>query len=147
MKNAGIAALSSYKQFWNQIVNGTPKHQFLAAIFLGSLGGLAFAPFNFYLILIPIFSGLLLLLGRISSPKYAFFLGWAFGFSYFTSGVFWVSVSFSKVGLTYLMPFVVVGFSGLFVQKVMVINLFGLCFFFKVQREKEFPVGGLGALP
>lgn len=111
MKNAGIAALSSSKKFWNQIINRVPKYQFLAAFFLGGLGGLAFAPFNFYLILIPIFSGLLLLLGRISSPKYAFFLGWAFGFSYFTSGVFWVSVSFSKVGLAYMMPFVVVGFS------------------------------------
>lgn len=111
MKNAGSVILSSSKRYWNQIVNGPPSYQLYAALFLGSLGGLAFAPFNFYLILIPIFSGLLLLLGRISSPKRAFFLGWVFGFSYFTSGVFWVSVSFSKVGLAYLMPLVVVGFS------------------------------------
>ncbi len=111
MKNAGAVILSSSKKFWNQIINGPQSYQFYTALFLGSLGGLAFAPFNFYLILIPVFSGLLLLLGRISSLKRAFLLGWAFGFSYFTSGVFWVSVSFSKVGLGYLMPLVVVGFS------------------------------------
>ncbi|MBY0462736.1 MAG: apolipoprotein N-acyltransferase [Alphaproteobacteria bacterium] len=111
MKNAGTVILSSSKRYWDQIVNGPQSYQFCTALFLGSLGALAFAPFNFYFALIPIFSGLLLLLQRISSPKQAFFLGWVFGFSYFASGVFWVSVSFSKVGLTYLMPLVVVGFS------------------------------------
>ncbi|MBY0281962.1 MAG: apolipoprotein N-acyltransferase [Alphaproteobacteria bacterium] len=111
MKSAGAVIFSSSKRYWNQIINMALNHQFYAAIFLGSLGALAFAPFNFYLVLIPIFSGLLFLLQRTPSTKQAFFLGWVFGFSYFASGVFWVSVSFSKVGLTYLMPLVIIAFS------------------------------------
>lgn len=102
---------ANFKKYQDQIINKAFSHQFITVLFLGSLGAFAFAPFNFYVILIPIFSGLLLLLQRTISAKQAFFLGWAFGFSYFTSGVFWVSVSFSKVGLAYLMPLVVVGFS------------------------------------
>jgi len=87
------------------------KNPILSGFLLGCLGWLAFAPFNFYLILIPIFSGLLLLLQPIKSPKRGFWVGLSFGFGYFATGVFWVSVSFSKVGLGHLMPFVVLGFS------------------------------------
>lgn len=111
MKDTGSAFWGSLRKYQEKIIDRALNYQLSTVLFLGSLGAFAFAPFNFYPILIPIFSGLLLVLQRITIPKHAFFLGWVFGFSYFTSGVFWVSVSFSKVGLTYLMPLVVVGFS------------------------------------
>ena len=111
MKNAVNTVFYGSKELCVQLFNMGQGYPRLSAFLLGSLGGLAFAPFNFYLILIPIFSGLLILLQGVKCTKRAFFLGWIFGFSYFTSGVFWVSVSFSKVGLAYFIPLVIIGFS------------------------------------
>lgn len=78
---------------------------------LGAIGSLAFAPFHFTFLLIPSFCGLLYLLRYVKNPKEAFILGLSFGFGHFVTGTFWVAVSFTKVGLTYLMPLGVLGFA------------------------------------
>jgi apolipoprotein N-acyltransferase len=93
------------------IQNLIATHPLLSTCLLGAIGALAFAPFHFYILLIPSFCGLLFLLKSVKSLKQAFVLGLSFGFGHFSAGTFWVAVSFTKVGLTYLMPLGVAGFA------------------------------------
>ena len=63
-------------------------------IFLaGCLGALAFAPFNFFIILfisLPIFY---LIIDKNTSNKITFFYGLLFGYGYFLAGIYWIAIS------------------------------------------------------
>ncbi len=95
----------------NNIRNLISTYSLFSSCLLGVMGALAFAPFYFFVVLIPSFCGLLFLLRSVKNIKQAFILGLSFGFGHFAAGTFWVAVSFTKVGLTYLMPFGIVGFA------------------------------------
>ena len=66
-------------------------------ILLGSLSSLSLPPFNFILINFLTFSFLYILLIKIfevsKSKKLFFFYGWLFGLGYFTTNLYWISIS------------------------------------------------------
>lgn len=68
-----------------------------AALVLGALLTLAFAPFEIFPFAMLAPAGLLaLIINR--SPKYAFWLGFLFGFGFFSTGVYWVFISIHVFG-------------------------------------------------
>lgn len=69
----------------------------LLAVLLGALGVFSYAPFNFSLLALISFTGLLLLVcGK--TVKYAALLGFCWGIGYFSAGVHWVYVSIKQYG-------------------------------------------------
>ena len=79
----------------------------ILALTAGLLSVLAFSPFEWWYLLVPAI-WLLFFLWSISSPKQAFWLGFAFGIGQFGAGVSWVYVSIHTFGG---MPPVLAGFS------------------------------------
>lgn len=69
------------------------------ALINGALLTLAFAPFDIFPI--ALFSPALLLgLWLKTSPKRAFWLGWLYGFGFFSTGVYWIFISVNTYGNT-----------------------------------------------
>ncbi len=63
---------------------------------LGASATLAFAPFNFWFVIFPIFVSIFVLLAKYS--KHPFLDSWLFGFAYFGAGISWVHVSIATFG-------------------------------------------------
>ncbi len=91
-------------------------------IFLGLFSSLSLPPFNYIVINFVTFSLFYILLIRISltnkSKKIFFLYGWLFGFGYFASNLYWISLSLTfDENFKFLIPFSVVlvpGFLALF---------------------------------
>ncbi len=66
-------------------------------IFLGAASSLSLPPYNYLIINFFTFSAFFIFLFKkskiIQSKKYFFFYGWLFGFSYFLSSLYWISIS------------------------------------------------------
>jgi len=82
-------------------------------ILLGSLSSLSLPPFNYILINFLTFSLFYIFLIKIfevSKNKKLFFLyGWLFGFGYFTSNLYWISISLTfEENFKFLIPFTVI---------------------------------------
>ena len=82
-------------------------------ILLGSLSSLSLPPFNYVLINFLTFSFFYIILIRIfetSKNKKLFFLyGWLFGFGYFTSNLYWISISLTfEESFKFLIPLSVI---------------------------------------
>ena len=82
-------------------------------ILLGSLSSLSLPPFNYVLINFLTFSFFYILLIKIfeaSKNKKLFFLyGWLFGFGYFTSSLYWISISLTfDESFKFLIPLTVI---------------------------------------
>ena len=82
-------------------------------IFLGSFSSLSLPPFNYIVINFVTFSLFYILLIRISltnkSKKIFFLYGWLFGFGYFASNLYWISLSLTfDENFKFLIPFSVV---------------------------------------
>lgn len=104
------------------------------AVFLSFFGGVmsafAMAPYNFWPLLIAGFAILYLALHASQSKKQAFSRGWAFGFGYFTFGLYWIGNALLVEGNPYLWAWplavcglpallaVYSGFAGLVVHKI-----------------------------
>ncbi len=72
----------------------TTKQQFVAAFAAGLCSAFAFAPFHFFVAAIISISAFYLLIEKkTKTPKQAFYLGLAYGYGYFLSGVYWISIS------------------------------------------------------
>jgi len=69
------------------------KNKYAASLFLGAICSLAFAPFHFFLVGAISLSGFYLLLEKIEAKKSVFWLGFAYGFGYFLTGVYWIAIS------------------------------------------------------
>ncbi len=67
-----------------------------AALALGALATLAFAPFFWWPVLAIAFSGLGLLLARVRTPRAALALGWWFGFGHFAAALSWIAEAFRQ---------------------------------------------------
>ena len=67
----------------------------LYLFFLGVISSLSLPPFNYFIINFITFSLLFIFLfKKYSDQKFNFFLyGWAFGFGYFLSNIYWISIS------------------------------------------------------
>ena len=82
-------------------------------ILLGSLSSLSLPPFNYILINFLTFSFFYIILIKIfevSKNKKLFFLyGWLFGFGYFTSNLYWISISLTfEETFKFLIPLAVI---------------------------------------
>ena len=64
--------------------------RYLVAFILGIMGTLAMPPFFVWLMLVPMFMGLLHLLNHTEKDRHAFGLGWFWGLGYFVSGLYWI---------------------------------------------------------
>jgi len=74
--------------------NKTAKGQFITAFAAGLISALAFAPFHFFIAaIIAISTFYLLIENKAKTPKQAFYIGLAFGYGYFLSGIYWISIS------------------------------------------------------
>jgi len=74
-----------------RLLNPTQKK--LALFLAGIVANLAFAPFEFFPILLLSFPLFLLILETATSRKQAFWFGWWFGFGHFLAGFYWISNS------------------------------------------------------
>jgi len=74
-----------------------PWKQAALAFGAGALAALAFSPFGWWP-LAPVSLALLFLLWNDTTPRRAFFLGWAYGMGLFAFGLFWVRISISVYG-------------------------------------------------
>jgi len=82
-------------------------------ILLGSFSSLSLPPFNYILINFLTFSSFYIFLIKIfeaSKNKKLFFLyGWLFGFGYFTSNLYWISISLTfDENFEFLIPLTVI---------------------------------------
>ena len=97
----------------NQIFQNKNYTFFFIPFFLGFFTSFSFSPYNFTFINFFTFSALLYLLNigkkfKLNN-KYFFLIGWFFGFGYFLSGLYWISISLIHEEIfIYLIPFVII---------------------------------------
>ena len=82
-------------------------------IFIGALSSLSLPPFNYFLINFFTLSILFLLLFKNlnikSSKKIYFFYGWLFGFGYFLTNIYWITISLTfDQNFNFLIPFAII---------------------------------------
>lgn len=81
---------------------------------LGVAATFALPPLHLVFVLVPAFSGLVLLARAGRGPATAFWAGWWFGFGYFAAGLYWISfallVDAPRFG--WLVPIAVIGLGG-----------------------------------
>jgi len=86
---------------------------FFTPFILGFFTSFSFSPYNFTFINFLTFPVLLYLLNvgkkfKLNN-KYFFLIGWFFGFGYFLSGLYWISISLTYEEIfRYLIPFAVI---------------------------------------
>ena len=98
-------------------------------IFLGFVTSLSLPPFNYFFINFFTFSVIFIFLIKKSriyqSKKLFFFYGWLFGFGYFFSNLYWISISLTfDENFKFLIPFT------LFIIPAFMSIFYGLIFFF-----------------
>ncbi len=83
----------------------------VAALVLGVVLTLSFAPFELFPLAIIALAGLIILWQQVS-PRRAFWLGFLFGVGLFTSGTYWIFISIHQYGdvATYLAILITMGF-------------------------------------
>tara|TARA_B100000989_G_scaffold200268_1_gene151349 strand:+ start:672 stop:2216 length:1545 start_codon:yes stop_codon:yes gene_type:complete len=92
------------------------KKLFIENLFLGSIGilsSLSLTPFNFFMINFFTFSSLYLFLNKKlkqkTNVKIFFLYGWAFGFGFFLTNLYWISISLTfDQNFKFLIPFTLV---------------------------------------
>jgi len=83
----------------------------VAAFVCGVLATLTLAPFFLFPLIIPAFTGLLLLLGGAPSHKRAFWDGWWWGWGFYITGLYWFCVALltDPEKFAWLIPFALFG--------------------------------------
>jgi apolipoprotein N-acyltransferase len=82
-------------------------------IILGMASSLSLPPYNYLIINFFTFSAFFIFLFKKSkitqSKKYFFFYGWLFGFGYFLSSLYWISISLTfDQNLKFLVPITII---------------------------------------
>ena len=86
---------------------------FFIPFILGFITSFSFSPYNLTFINFLTFTALLYILNvgkefKLNN-KYFFLIGWFFGFGYFLSGLYWISISLTYEEIfRYLIPFAVI---------------------------------------
>jgi len=80
---------------------------------LGALSSLSLPPYNFFLINFFIYSLFFFLISNLHKKKVSYFIffssGWAFGFGFFLSSLYWISISLTyDENFSYLLPFALI---------------------------------------
>ncbi len=85
--------------------------EFILAVLCGVLATLTLPPVHFFPLLIPAFSGLILLLVYSKDKWRAFWNGWWFGLGYFASGLYWFAypLLIEAERFAWMIPFAVFG--------------------------------------
>ncbi len=85
------------------------KNDFLLSFIAGCLCTIAFAPFNFFIMAVVSISLFYLILERNEAKKNIFWVGFAYGFGYFLTGVYWIAISLmvDADSFAWLIPFAV----------------------------------------
>ena len=101
----------------------------IVLVFLGFITSLSLPPFNYFFINFFTFSAVFIFLIKKSrihqNKKHFFFYGWLFGFGYFFTNLYWISISLTfDESFKFLIPFT------LFVIPAFLSIFFGLIFFF-----------------
>lgn len=117
-----------------EALNSTQKK--LTLFVVGVLANLAFAPFDFFPILLLSFPLFLLVLQTATTRKQAFWFGWWFGFGHFLAGLYWISNSLlvDAEQFAWLVPFAMAGIPSVL---AIYIGLLGLAFF-KITQKRQF---------
>ena len=132
--------------------------EFIFLIILGILTSLSLSPFNYFIInflTFPLFYLFLIKRSNYHKNKRLFFLyGWLFGFGYFITNLYWISISLTfDQNFKFLIPFTIIlipGFLALFYA--LVTYLFVLLkpnkklSFIKIKKYFFFMVGFLGSV-
>ncbi len=89
------------------------KINLVVTFFLGALSTFSLAPFNFFFINFFIYSFFFILLHNLNKRKFTYFsffiFGWSFGFGYFLSSLYWISISLTyDKNFSYLLPFAII---------------------------------------
>ena len=84
---------------------------FTLSFLIGAVSVLSLAPFHYPIFFLIGFSCFLALLEHTTTKKQAFIAGWAYGFGYFTFGLYWIANAlFVDIGKWWwLVPFTVIG--------------------------------------
>lgn len=89
----------------NQIIGDLSwRNRKIVAFVLGMVAVLGLPPVHLIFMIVPAFSGIVLLLQTVSTLRQAFILGWFFGLGYFFAGLYWISFALQTAGVAYLMP-------------------------------------------
>jgi len=75
--------------------------RWLAVLLLGALSAFALPPWNWFVLVVPGFSGLLLAIGAAGRARSAFASGWWFGVGHFAVGFYWIAHAFLVDAATY----------------------------------------------
>jgi len=86
----------------------------MTAFILGALATLTLAPFFMFPLIIPAFTGLLLLLSGAPTHRRAFWDGWWWGWGFYTTGLYWFCVALltDPEKFAWLIPFALFGITG-----------------------------------
>lgn len=85
-----------------------------AAFFLGALATLTLSPFYIFLLLIPAYGGLFILVDSATSRRRHFWDGWFWGWGYFMTGLYWFCVALmTDEAFEWLIPFALFGLTGI----------------------------------
>tara|TARA_B100001741_G_scaffold156609_1_gene129261 strand:- start:3196 stop:4737 length:1542 start_codon:yes stop_codon:yes gene_type:complete len=87
--------------------------EFLYLFFLGALSSFSLPPYNFFIINFLTFSLFLIFLLKkkkfLINKKTSFFYGWLFGFGYFFTNLYWISISLTfDINFKFLIPITVI---------------------------------------
>ena len=109
------------------------KNKYAASLFLGAICSLAFAPFHFFLVGVISLSGFYLLLEKVEAKKSVFWLGFAYGFGYFLTGVYWIAISLlvDAEKFAWLIPFALTLIPGVL---ALYVALFALSYKFFIKK-------------
>ena len=142
----------------NQIFKNKNYNFFFIPFILGFFTSFSFPPYNFVYINFITFSGLLyiLIIGKKFelNKKFFFLIGWSFGFGYFLSGLYWISISLTYDEMfKHLIPFAIIlvpsflaifyGISTLILKKVVSRKITFVLFFSLVFSILEFIRGNI----
>ena len=142
----------------NKIFKNKNYNFFFIPFILGFFTSFSFSPYNFVYINFITFSGLLYILtiGKKFelNKKFFFLIGWFFGFGYFLSGLYWISISLTYDEMfKHLIPFSIIlvpsflaifyGISTLILKKVVSRKISFVLFFSLVFSILEFIRGNI----
>ena len=97
----------------NQAIKNNNYIFFIIPFILGFFTSFSFSPYNYIFLNFFTFSAFLYILNTGKkfklTNKYFFLIGWFFGFGYFLSGLYWISISLTHEEIfRYLIPFAII---------------------------------------
>lgn len=108
----------------------------LVLLLVGALASLAFAPYEFFFVLLISFPVFFKIIQTAKTRKQAFGFGWFFGFGHFVAGVYWIPNSLLVEGaehFAWLIPFAAMGIPAVL---AIYIGLMSLAFYSVCNRFK-----------